>query len=285
MRPFRVSSRFLRGVRRVAAGGVAVAVVYTLSQERKNVASASWTTNFKPSVPWDHNWDKRDPGSLVKPTSKSVTELDTGEVVKEKLEQAKATATRHLFLIRHGQYDMSSPHDEHRKLTTLGKTQADKAGKRLKELNHPYTLAIISTMQRAQETGQIICSHLPEVPVKHCSLIQEGAPIPPEPPVGHWKPELKQFHEEGARIEAAFRKYFHRAEPEQIEDSYEILVCHANVIRYFVCRALQFPPEAWLRISLYNGSITWLAIRPTGRVSLKLLGDSGHLAPDELTVN
>ena len=45
------------------------------------------------------------------------------------------------------------------------------------------------------------------------------------------------------RIEAAFRKYFHRAESSQKEDSYEIIVCHANVIRYFVCRALQFPPE------------------------------------------
>ena len=47
----------------------------------------------------------------------------------------------------------------------------------------------------------------------------------------------------GFRIEAAFRKYFHRAESSQKEDSYEIIVCHANVIRYFVCRALQFPPE------------------------------------------
>jgi serine/threonine-protein phosphatase PGAM5 len=51
------------------------------------------------------------------------------------------------------------------------------------------------------------------------------------------------FFEDGSRIEAAFRKYFYRAEPEQLEDSYEIIVCHANVIRYFLCRALQFPPE------------------------------------------
>ena len=31
--------------------------------------------------------------------------------------------------------------------------------------------------------------------------------------------------------------------------------------RYFVCRALQFPPEAWLRISLKHASITWITIR------------------------
>ena len=47
---------------------------------------------------------------------------------------------------------------------------------------------------------------------------------------------LEEFFQDGARIEAAFRKYFHRASPEQEEDSYEIIVGHANVIRYFVCR-------------------------------------------------
>ena len=48
---------------------------------------------------------------------------------------------------------------------------------------------------------------------------------------------LQQFYTDGARIEAAFRKYFHRAPPSQTEDSYEVLVCHANVIRYVVCRS------------------------------------------------
>ena len=47
---------------------------------------------------------------------------------------------------------------------------------------------------------------------------------------------LQQFFQDGARIESAFRKYFHRADPDQKGDSVEIIVCHANVIRYFVCR-------------------------------------------------
>ena len=45
-----------------------------------------------------------------------------------------------------------------------------------------------------------------------------------------------QVFQDGPRIEAAFRKYVHRATSDQSEDSYEIIVCHANVIRYFVCR-------------------------------------------------
>lgn len=51
-----------------------------------------------------------------------------------------------------------------------------------------------------------------------------------------------------------------------------------------VClRALQFPPEGWLRIGLNNGSITWLTVRPSGRVALRTLGDSGFMPPDKLT--
>uniref|UniRef100_A0A915DLK4 Serine/threonine-protein phosphatase PGAM5, mitochondrial n=1 Tax=Ditylenchus dipsaci TaxID=166011 RepID=A0A915DLK4_9BILA len=98
-------------------------------------------------------------------------------------------------------------------------------------------------------------------------MLEEGAPYPPEPSSANWKPKMKEFYTDGARIEAAFRKHIHRASPKQKEDSHEVIVCHANVIRYFVCRALQFPPEGWLRMSLANTSITWLVIRPSGSVS------------------
>lgn len=94
---------------------------------------------------------------------------------------------------------------------------------------------------------------------------------------------MQQFYQDGARIEAAFRKYFFRAEPEQQIDSYTLLVCHANVIRYFVCRALQFPAEAWLRLSLNHASITWLSILPNGRVILRAFGDSSHIPPAFVT--
>jgi serine/threonine-protein phosphatase PGAM5 len=47
-------------------------------------------------------------------------------------------------------------------------------------------------MTRAQETGKIILSQFEDksnIEVKNCSLIEEGAPIPPEPKVGHWRPQ------------------------------------------------------------------------------------------------
>ena len=66
-------------------------------------------------------------------------------------------------------------------------------------------------------------------------------------------------------------------EKQGLQHEFEIIVCHANVIRYFVCRALQLPPEAWLRLCTFNCSLTYLTIRPTGTVSCRMLGDVGHL--------
>ncbi|XP_049793637.1 serine/threonine-protein phosphatase PGAM5, mitochondrial isoform X1 [Schistocerca nitens] len=263
-----------------ACGGAAI-VYYGLifDRNRKQALQAAYTDNFTPSVKWDKNWDRMEPTSLVK-SSKGNSDDNR---YNEELEKKKSTATRNLILIRHGQYNLSGETDAERVLTELGRKQAALTGQRLKELDMPYTCLIRSTMARAVETAKIIHSYLPDVPVQDCNMLEEGAPIPPEPPVGHWKPEVFQFHRDGARIEGAFRKYFHRAKSSQTSDSYEILVCHANVIRYFVCRALQFPPEAWLRLSLNHASITWIVIRPSGFVYLRSLGDTGHMPAADIT--
>ncbi|XP_036383045.1 serine/threonine-protein phosphatase PGAM5, mitochondrial [Megalops cyprinoides] len=199
------------------------------------------------------------------------------------LENNKLKATRNIILIRHSQYNLNGNGDKEKVLTPLGREQAELTGQRLAALGLKYDIMIHSTMARATETAHIISKYLPGVEMASCDLLREGAPIEPVPPVSHWKPDAAQYHEDGARIEAAFRRYIHRADAKQKEDSYEIIVCHANVIRYFVCRALQFPPEGWLRLGLNNGSITWLTVRPNGRVALRTLGDSGFMPPDKLT--
>jgi len=44
-------------------------------------------------------------------------------------------------------------------------------------------------MTRALETSKIIEQSLTDVPVESDCLLVEGAPIPPEPPIGQWKSE------------------------------------------------------------------------------------------------
>lgn len=70
-----------------------------------------------------------------------------------------------------------------------GRSQALFTGERLKSLEIPWDRMVRSTMTRAQETGKIISTQLVAVPIENCSLIEEGAPIAPQPPIGHWRPE------------------------------------------------------------------------------------------------
>jgi len=219
---------------------------------------------------WDYNWDRRDPSyQRGSDTNNNYT----------------PTATRHILLIRHGQYNLAGKTDQERYLTDLGRDQARLTGVRLADLSFPYTRIIHSNMTRAIETAEILQKSLPKIPsLPADGILREGSPIQPEPRVSSWRPE-NYYMQDGARIEAAFRKYFHRADPHQTKDSYEIVVCHANVIRYLVCRALQFPPEAWLRISLKHASITWLTVKPNGLVSCRALGESGHFPPEMLTTS
>ncbi|CAG2254351.1 PGAM5 [Mytilus edulis] len=265
----------------VIASGV---VLYEKCKIDGNVL-ASWTTNFEPSVKWDYNWDRRDPNILVKPdkSTEGTTEKDLKDVENE-IKKRTPTASRHLLFIRHGQYNTDGKTDFDRYLTELGKKQADLTGQRLKEMGHDYSVLVSSTMTRAKQTADIVAKSIPDVPREETDILREGAPIPPEPPIGNWRPEKNQFYQDGARIEAAFRRYVHRADPEQKTDSFEVVVCHANVIRYFVCRALQLPPEAWLRLSLNHGSITWITVRPSGRVGLRTLGESGFMPADVTSV-
>ncbi|CAG5135356.1 unnamed protein product [Candidula unifasciata] len=278
VRRFRTFSRVAKQSLKLGAAVVVGVVVYS-KWNGSSILHAAWTTGYEPSVKWDSNWDRRDPRSLVPPSKSGEGDSDFNKQLKAQT----PTASRHILLIRHGQYFDNATVDKERFLTSLGRAQAELTGQRLKELDLPYTILISSTMTRAIETAEIIHKYLPDIEHVTDDSLREGAPIPPEPPLGSWRPEQKQFFQDGARIESAFRKYFYRADPGQKEDSYEIIVCHANVIRYFICRALQFPPEAWLRFSLANCSITHIVVRPSGRVSVSGAGDHGHIPGSKIS--
>jgi serine/threonine-protein phosphatase PGAM5 len=248
---------------------------------------------------WDNNWDNLHP-----------TPTGNDEQDRERMRRLrKEGVTRHIILIRHGQYDERDKDDAKRLLTEIGRKQADLTGKRLREMMEgasnefgPCKIKVVrvSNMARAKETADIIASHLPgvEYPEPDPDL-NEGRPCHNLPGGGVSESTIEKTDEQHARIEAAYRKYFYRAPPplelsgdgenkegkeeDRCKHEFEIYVCHANVIRYFMCRALQLPPEAWLRLCTFNCSLTYLTIRPTGTVSCRMLGDIGHLPYDLCT--
>ena len=72
-----------------------------------------------------------------------------------------------------------------------GREQAVLTGNRLKLLDLPYTSLTSSTMTRAIETAELIHKHIPTLQHVTDDCLREGAPIPPEPPIGSWRPETK----------------------------------------------------------------------------------------------
>lgn len=261
---------------------------------------------WKPAKPyplWDDDWDDRQPPS----TGNEEVDRERDRAIRHH------GVTRHIILIRHGQYDETHREDHRRTLTELGKKQAHLTGQRLvallKGVDDPKFTPIrvvamhVSDLTRAKETAAIIESYMPEeirLSPPDANL-NEGRPAH-NIPGGQARPSVVAKTDEcHSRIETAFQRYFYRSDkqlvvpheadnpqessspPPQELHEFEIIVGHANVIRYFVCRALQLPPEAWLRLCIFNCSLTYLTIRPTGTVSCRMIGDIGHLPYDHET--
>jgi serine/threonine-protein phosphatase PGAM5 len=67
-------------------------------------------------------------------------------------------------------------------------------------------------------------------------------------------------------------------------DRHDIIVCHGNVIRYFVTKVLKVDTKAWLQMTIGNCSLTTVNIRPDGSLKLVSFNDLGHIPPNLQTL-
>ncbi|CAF4731238.1 unnamed protein product [Rotaria sp. Silwood1] len=200
-------------------------------------------------------------------------------------EMNKTRGVRHIYLIRHGQYQTKTKFEDEKQLTELGNEQADWAGRALAESGISFTRLVQSGLIRAIQTATTINKYVRLNKVEQDIDLNEGFPFLPEP-AGRFIDDIAKgrLELETERMERVFHRYIHRPFPIQAEDSHELIVCHANVIRYFVCRALQIPADAWLRFNLFHCSITHLVCTSDGRVICYGIGDVGHI-PQERRSN
>lgn len=171
--------------------------------------------------------------------------------------------TRTLVFLRHGQYEATGVGQ----LTALGREQARLTGKYLEGLRIDAIWS--STLPRAKETAEIVGEVLGGREARHTRLLREGLYTKVE---GYNVPASER-REDRERADAAYLKFFRKAKT----DRTELMVCHGNLIRYLVCRALHTPIPKWLRLNSSHCGITRILVRDTGAVRVVSYNETSHL--------
>ena len=152
-----------------------------------------------------------------------------------------------------------------------GRRQAQLPGAAL--AHEAFALVVTSPRGRAGETCATMldgCTREAEV----SDLLAGGVPTP-----------LASFGVSGpkasidrARFDEAFDVFFGPARG----DERDLLVCHGNLIRYLVTRALGVSPRTWTRLNSNHCGITRVLVRDA-RIRVVSYNETGHLAPDCIT--
>jgi len=184
--------------------------------------------------------------------------------------------TRTIILVRHGFYDWDNDDDPDvgKPLLELGRQQARLVAARLDGMPLKFTSLQASTMTRARQTAEIIASHFPELElqlhrdIRECTMTTRRQDVMAELEPGEAAACEEQLSEAWQRLFVPATGDF---------DEFDIVVCHGNVIRWFVTRALGVDPDAWLGMSVSHCSLTTIQVRADGSFKVLGVGDNGHL--------
>jgi serine/threonine-protein phosphatase PGAM5 len=186
-----------------------------------------------------------------------------------------APAARTIVLVRHGNY-VDDPGADPRlgpHLSPLGVAQAHLVGARLAGLPVRFDALYASPLQRARDTAAVIAG---DFPGRHFEVVDDLAEC--TPPTRRTEITAHDKSEDlaacQAQLDRAFARFFRPAVGHEETD---LLVCHGNVIRYLVTRALGVDTKAWLEMSPGHASITRIRVEADGRFKVISVGDVGHL--------
>lgn len=191
------------------------------------------------------------------------------------------SVARVIVLVRHGNYDPDPAADPKLgpPLSPIGVAQAYLAGSRLASLGLHFDAFYVSPVQRARDTAAVIAQDFPGRSFKVDDDLAEC--VPPTRRTEITK-DIKPADLAAckAQFDRLFDRYFH---PAQGSEKAEMLVCHGDVIRYLVTRALGVDTKAWLEMSVRNASITQILVEPDGRFKVITVGDDGFIPANLLT--
>ncbi|GAA5003930.1 histidine phosphatase family protein [Pseudoluteimonas lycopersici] len=182
-----------------------------------------------------------------------------------------------IVLVRHGNYAPDPSVDENigPHLSPIGVAQAHLAANALATLP-PFDGLYASPMQRARDTAAVIGKD--DFPDRKFEVVDDLAECTPPTPLGDVMKTEKPADMAAckAKLDRVYARFFTAATD---HDRSDLLVCHGNVIRYLVTRALGVDTTAWLAMSIGNASITTIRIDAKGRAHVIAVGDVGHIPP------
>jgi serine/threonine-protein phosphatase PGAM5 len=186
--------------------------------------------------------------------------------------------TRTIILVRHGEYDADPAANPKLGpgLSPLGVAQAHLVGARLAALPGGIDGLHVSPLQRARDTAATIATALPRGNFEVLDDLAECTP-----PTRRAKIIAGEKTEDLAACQAQLDRVFNRwFKPAPGAARTDLFVCHGNVIRYLVTRALGVDSKAWLEMSIGHASITKILVRADGSMQVISVGDVGHLPPN-----
>jgi broad specificity phosphatase PhoE len=134
-------------------------------------------------------------------------------------------------------------------------------------------------MTRARQTAKIINRYFPHLQLLQSKLLRECTPPT-------WRKDISAEVPEALllkckiQLDEAFSIYF---TPSPLIHQHDIIVCHGNVIRFFVAKILKVNPKSWLGMIISNCSLTVVRIFPDGKKRLVSFNDIGHIPPNMQT--
>ncbi len=171
---------------------------------------------------------------------------------------------RTVILVRHGEYDMNERGSFG--LTARGREQARLTGRAL--ANEPIGKVLSSSLVRARETAELVTTEL-GLPFKTSYRLAEGVPTAAKGS----NATAAQIALDATRLDGAWNRYFQPAKA----DTTDVIVCHANVIRYFICRALRIRTTTWTRFFSNHCGITRIFVKGSGSTRILSYNETVHL--------
>lgn len=220
--------------------------------------------------------------------------------------------TKHLILVRHGHYINAHARgvaDSDQVLSQMGRQQAEFTGAYLEQLyvksptRHDLTI-LHSDMTRAVETAHTISKSFGHCTLSPTRLLREGWPgrpysshqatpqhvVPAAAALSTESSELDRIDAE--RMEQAFQTLFFSQGGVAAEDddgneeefSYQVVVCHANLIRFFLCRAMGIDPTGrWGHFEINHCGVTRVDVCEHRPLKIISVNETGHLPQSLIT--